>query len=59
MADRGSWVTGLWLGGTVRRLMYQPLIWAFRLRHDARSLGSPLDAEDGERLPDALVDGVW
>jgi hypothetical protein len=58
MADRGFWVTGLWLGGNVRRLMYQPLIWPFRLGNDARRLGAALDSEDGERLADTLVDRV-
>jgi hypothetical protein len=58
MTDRGLWVAGLFAGGNVRRLMYQSLIWAFVLRHDARRLRAALDAEDLKRLPDALIDGV-
>jgi hypothetical protein len=58
MTDRGLWVTGFWRGWNVRRLMYQPLIWALVLGDDARCLGPPLDAKDLKRLPDALVDGV-
>jgi hypothetical protein len=58
MTDRGFGVAGLEVGGNVRRLMYQSLIWPFHLRHDPGSLGTPLHAENGERLADALVDGV-
>jgi hypothetical protein len=38
--------------------MYQSLIWALSLRDDARRLGPPLDAEDCQRLANALIDGV-
>jgi hypothetical protein len=42
--------------------MYQALIWrcagARRAGNHARRLSAPLDAEDLERLADALVDGV-
>jgi len=38
--------------------MYQSLIWSFGARDHARGLGAAFDAEDLERLTDALVDGV-
>jgi hypothetical protein len=38
--------------------MYQALIWPAMLSHEAGGLGTPFDAEDLERLADALVDGV-
>src|SRR6478736_5020036 len=38
--------------------MYQPLIWLAVAGDDARRLGPPLDTEDGQRLADALVDGM-
>jgi hypothetical protein len=38
--------------------MYQSLIWAAVLRHDARSLGPALHAEDLKGLADALIDRV-
>jgi hypothetical protein len=38
--------------------MYQSLIWLFVSGDDPRRLRPPLDAEDGKRLPNALVDGV-
>jgi hypothetical protein len=44
------------VGGNVRRLMYQPLIWTVGLRDDASCLRTPLDAEDCQRLADALID---
>jgi hypothetical protein len=58
MTDRGSWVARLGLGGNVRRLMYQSLIWFLVAADDARRLGATLDAEDGKRLADALVHRV-
>jgi hypothetical protein len=58
MTDRGFWVAGLGLGGNVRRLMYQSLIWVFVAGDDARRLCAPLDTEDAKRLPDPLIDGV-
>jgi hypothetical protein len=36
--------------------MYQSLIWLLVLGDDARCLRAPLDAEDRQRLADALVD---
>ena len=42
----------------VRRLMYQSLIWPPVLCDDARGLRAPGDAEDLQRLTDALVHGV-
>ena len=42
----------------VRRLMYQPLIRAGRLRHHAGGLRSPIHPEDMERSAHALVNGV-
>jgi hypothetical protein len=56
MTDRGLWVARLGLGGNVRRLMYQSLIWPAVLGDDPGRLGPPLDAEDLQRLADALVD---
>jgi hypothetical protein len=56
MADRGLWVAGMEVGGNVRRLMYQSLIWSLVLGNDPGRLRAPLDAEDGESLADALVD---
>jgi hypothetical protein len=38
--------------------MYQSLIWPAVLRHDARSLGTAVDAEDLKGLADALIDRV-
>jgi hypothetical protein len=38
--------------------MYQSLIWAAVLRHDARGLGTALDAEDLQCLANALIDRV-
>jgi hypothetical protein len=58
MTDRGLWVAGLSVGGNVRRLMYQSLIWALVLGHDPRRLRTALDAEDRQCLADALVDSV-
>ena len=58
MTDRGLWLAGLRLVGNVRRLMYQPLIWAAVPRDDARGLGAALDAEDLEGLANALIDRV-
>jgi hypothetical protein len=46
------------VGGNVRRLMYQSLIFVVILLDDARRLRPALDREDVERLADALVDGV-
>ena len=42
----------------VRRLMYQPLIFAAVLRDDAGGLAAALDAEDLKSPADALIDGV-
>jgi hypothetical protein len=58
MTDRGLWVAALLVGGNVRRLMYQSLIWPAVLGDDPRRLGAPLDAEDLKGLANALVDGV-
>jgi hypothetical protein len=58
MTDRGFWLAGLGLGGNVRRLMYQSLIWVFVAGDDARRLRAPLDTEDAKRLPDPLIDSV-
>src|SRR4051812_37308601 len=58
MTDRGLWLAGLLLAGNVRRLMYQTLIWAAVLRHDARGLGAAFDAEDLKGLADALIGGM-
>jgi hypothetical protein len=58
MTDRGFWVARVRLGGNVRRLMYQPLIWLGILSDDPRRLGAAADSEDLERLTDSLVDGV-
>lgn len=38
--------------------MYQPLIWPADLRHQARGLGPPLDAQDMQGAANALIDGV-
>jgi hypothetical protein len=38
--------------------MYQSLIWSAVLGDDARGMGAALDAEDVQRLTDALVNGV-
>jgi hypothetical protein len=56
--DRGFWVIGFRLGGNVRRLMYQSLIWSAVLRNQPRSLRAALDAKDLKGLADTLVDGV-
>jgi hypothetical protein len=56
MTDRGLWVAGMNVGGNVRRLMYQPLIWTLGLSDYASRLRTPLDAQDCQRLADALVD---
>jgi hypothetical protein len=56
MTDRGFWVAGLGLGGNVRRLMYQSLIWIFVAGDDARRLRPPLDTEDAKRLTNPLID---
>jgi hypothetical protein len=58
MTDRGLGVARLGLAVNVRRLMYQPLICLLVAADDPRRLGAALDAEDRERLADALVDGV-
>ena len=42
----------------VRRLMYQPLIWAGRLRDHPRGLRAALDAEDMQGATHPLVDRV-
>ena len=57
-SDRGLWVAGQIAGLNVRRLMYQPLIWAAVVGDDSRRLASALDSKDVERAPDTLVDGV-
>ena len=46
------------VGLNVRRLMYQPLIWAGIAGDEACRLLAPLDPEDLQGLADALVDGV-
>ncbi len=38
--------------------MYQSLIWFFVLGNEARRLRSAFDAENAERLADALIDRV-
>jgi hypothetical protein len=58
MTDRGVGLARLRLGGNVRWLMYQTLIWAAGLRNDARRLCPPGNAKDGKGLADPLVDGV-
>nr|WP_230558814.1 hypothetical protein [Sphingomonas segetis] len=58
MTDRASGLARLRLGGNVRRLMYQTLIWRLVLRNHPRRLRTALDTEDCERLAHALVDGV-
>src|SRR5690242_19079615 len=58
IADRSVWLGRLGLGGNVRRLMYQSLIWSGILSDDPRCMLAGVDAEGGERLPDPLVDGV-
>jgi len=58
MTDRGLWVAGLSVAVNVRRLMYQSLIWLLVLGDDPRRLCATLDAEDSQRLADALVDGM-
>ena len=58
MTDRGFWVTGFAKPLNVRRLMYQSLIWPAVPRDEPGRLGAPLDAEDLQRLADALVDRV-
>jgi hypothetical protein len=58
MTDRGLWVAGLFVGGNVRRLMYQSLIWAFDLGNDACRLRPALYAEDSQGLANALVNRV-
>ena len=45
-----------WLN--VRRLMYQPLIWAAVLRHQTGGMDPAVDAKHLERAADALVDRV-
>ena len=42
----------------MRRLMYQPLIWAAVAGDEAGGLGPAFDPQDVERAADALVDGV-
>lgn len=39
--------------------MYQPLIWPAHLRHQARGLGSAVDAQDMQRSSNSLIDCVW
>jgi hypothetical protein len=58
MTDRGFWLAGLGFCGNVRRLMYQSLIWPLALRDETSGLRAPLDAEDLQRLPDPLIDGM-
>jgi hypothetical protein len=58
MTDRGFWFGAIPMALNVRRLMYQSLIWFFVAGDSAGSLCTPLDAENLERLADALVDGV-
>ena len=58
MTDRVPWVARINLALNVRRLMYQTLIWLVVLRHEASGLSSPFNAEDVDRLSNALIDGV-
>jgi hypothetical protein len=58
ITDRGFWVARFGLGGNVRRLMYQSLIWPGMQGDDPRRLRSALDSQDVQGLADALVDGV-
>jgi hypothetical protein len=58
MTDRGFWVAGFALGGNVRRLMYQALIWCAVLGDEASGLGAALDAQRLQRLANALIDRV-
>jgi len=57
-SDRGIWFAGFVVALNVRRLMYQPLIWAGVLGNDARGLAAALDAKDVQGTANALVDGV-
>jgi hypothetical protein len=58
MTDRVIGVAGSGDRLNVRRLMYQSLIWPAVLRDEPRRLRAPIDAENLQRLADALVDGV-
>jgi len=58
MTDRAVWVAGARRGLNVRRLMYQTLIWPAVAGDEPRGLRAAFDAEDMERLPDALVHSV-
>ena len=56
--DRPIRLAGIEVALNVRRLIYQPLIWAELLRHQARGLRPALDAQRLEGEADALIDGV-
>jgi hypothetical protein len=58
ITDRGLWVIGFELGGNVRRLMYQSLIWPAVLGYDAGRLSAALDPKNSKSLADSLVDRV-
>ena len=58
MTDRGVWFVRPSPRLNVRRLMYQSLIWPFVAGNDSRGLRASFNAEDLERLTDALVDRV-
>jgi hypothetical protein len=58
IANRGVRVTWFRIGGNVRRLMYQSLIWWSVLVDQARRLAAAVNTKDLKRLPDALVYGV-
>jgi len=56
--DRPSWLDGRGVELNIRRLMYQPLIWAAVLGDEASGLATALHAEDVQRAANALVDGM-
>ena len=58
MTDRGVGLDRSGVPLNVRRLMYQSLIWSSDLRNDPSSLRAPLDAENLERMANALVYGM-
>jgi len=58
LTDRGIGVARAASRLNVRRLMYQPLIWAAVLGDDPCGLGTTLDTKDSERLANSLVDRV-
>jgi hypothetical protein len=58
ITDRGIWLARLFVGGNVRRLMYQTLIWAAVLGDQACSLVAPGNTKNPKGLADPLIDGV-